>query len=306
MRESAGVCILALFVCACRPANHEPAEATPPTADTVVPALDQGPELEPGIHMREHVVLGVSGELRVWLYAPSRTAGTPRGCIVIAPAGSNLITGMKLGEGDRAEHLPWVRAGYVVSAFDIDGTFTDDSTETEVVASIKAFRDAEAGLANARAALDLALAVHPEIDPSDIYAVGHSSAGTLALLFAAREPRVRGVAAFAPIPDLVSWIPIEYRQALEEMMPGYGAFLEASSPATHAAALTKKPLFLFHAVDDDTVKPEELERFFESLPSRHAASTRVVVETGGHYDAMIDSGIPHAVAWLTELAEPPR
>ena len=44
--------------------------------------------------------------------------------------------------------------------------------------------DAQAGLVNARNALEFVLARVPEVDPKRIYAAGHSSAGTLALLFA--------------------------------------------------------------------------------------------------------------------------
>jgi hypothetical protein len=34
--------------------------------------------------------------------------------------------------------------------------------------------------------------------------------------------------------------------------------------------------------------------------------TLVVVPSGGHYDSMIREGIPRGIAWLLELAGPPR
>ena len=54
----------------------------------------------------------------------------------------------------------------------------------------------QAGLANARTALEFALAKVPKLDAKRIYVAGHSSAATLALLFASHEPRIKACAAW--------------------------------------------------------------------------------------------------------------
>ncbi len=55
----------------------------------------------------------------------------------------------------------------------------------------EAFRAADAGLINARNALEYTLAKVPEVNAKQLFSVGHSSAGTLALLFAEHEPRLQ-------------------------------------------------------------------------------------------------------------------
>ncbi len=42
-------------------------------------------------------------------------------CVFIAPAGASIVTGMGLADGDRQEHYPWVRAGFAVVSYEIDG-----------------------------------------------------------------------------------------------------------------------------------------------------------------------------------------
>lgn len=257
-------------------------------------------QLEPGVFFEERV-LGGPENLRVWLYAPASTIDRPVGCVVVPPAGGSLITGMRLSLEDRPEHLLFVRAGYVVVSFDIAGANPEPPTDEQVLRSMIAFREAEAGVVNATAALDLALEAYPTIAVDRVYASGHSSAGTLALLFAARDARIRAVAALAPIIDVIAWYPAETRAEIGSVFPGYDEFLVASSPATHATALAKKPVFLFHALDDSVVMPAETELMMTLMTKRHAASQRIVVDDGDHYDSMILEGLPKAIAWFGAL-----
>jgi dipeptidyl aminopeptidase/acylaminoacyl peptidase len=256
-------------------------------------------QLEPGVFFQERV-LGGPENLRVWLYAPDQKVESPVGCVVVPPAGGTLITGMRLGEGDRPEHLPFVRAGYVVVSFDIAGARAEPATEEQAFGSLRAFRESEAGVANAIAALDVGLETYPTIDLDRVYASGHSSAGTLALLFAARDARIKAVAAFAPVIDALAWHSA-IRAALSEVFSGYDEFLTSSSPMTHATELAMKPVFLFHARDDSVVPPAESELMMTLMPNRHAASQRVVVDEGDHYDSMIREGLPKAIAWFGTL-----
>lgn len=266
------------------------------------PARSKLAELEPGVFFREVSVERPAGRMRVWLYAPRPRVDEPIGCVLVPPAGGNLISGMRLGRGDRAEHLPYVRAGYVVVSFDIDGPISRSMSDERALASIKAFRASEAGVANGVAALDTALRLVPTIDRKRIFVAGHSSAATLALLLAADDERIRAVAAFAPVTNVVSHLPQTARDRLEQAMPGYGDFLRDSSPIEHAAALATKPVFLFHALDDRVVSPEESARLFAAMANRNPASVRVVVQSGGHYGSMIRDGVPRAIDWFDHLA----
>ena len=92
-------------------------------------------EIEPGVMFSEITLTrgqaagsdlpGHTGKL--WLYLPGGQHG-PKSlpCILIAGAGSNLITGMDLGDGDRPEHLPYVRSGFAVLAYELDGMLPED------------------------------------------------------------------------------------------------------------------------------------------------------------------------------------
>lgn len=201
---------------------------------------------------------------------------------------------------DRDEHLPYALAGYVVVAFDIAGALPSEPNAWETAKGMLAFREAAAGLDSASAALDLSLERY-SIDERRVYAVGHSSAGTLALLVAAFDSRIKAVVAFAPVTDVVSWFPEELHSALEKGMPGHSAFLRTASPITHADRLARKPVFLFHAKDDSVVPPQETQRLFDAMVDRDVATRLAVVSTGDHYDTMMDEGIPRAIEWLAGL-----
>ena len=41
---------------------------------------------------------------------------------MIAPAGSNLLTGMSPGSADYDECLPWAKAGFYVVLYSLDGS----------------------------------------------------------------------------------------------------------------------------------------------------------------------------------------
>src|SRR5262245_43535413 len=86
-----------------------------------MPVLGRGSKLEPGITMHEVTLRSRNGSSRIWIYLPEEPTGRKLPCVLIAPAGSRLFHGMSLGQGSVAEHLPYVRAGFVVVAYDIDG-----------------------------------------------------------------------------------------------------------------------------------------------------------------------------------------
>src|SRR5262249_52342047 len=149
-------------------------------------ALGSPQHLEQGIDFYQTTLQREGRPMQVWAYVPKHTPGQKLPCVLVAPAGSPLILGMELGEGDQAEHFPYARVGFVVVSYEIDGHLADrnKASDREVIAAITAFKDAKAGVLNARVALDFALDKFPEIDPEQIYVAGHSSAATLALLVA--------------------------------------------------------------------------------------------------------------------------
>lgn len=272
------------------------------------PPLGAAKSVAPGVLVREATLpqrrrTGDAPPMKVWVYLPERLAGPKIPCVLIAPAGSPLIHGMALGPGDRAEHLPWVRAGFAVVAYELDGAVGENAGDDETMRAVRAFVAASGGLDNARTALDYAQAKVPQIDPARVYTAGHSSAATVALLVAAREPRIKACVAFAPATDLESDEELG-KQAittLDGVVPGFADWVRRTSPFTNAPRL-RCPLFLFHADDDSTVSVNESARFAEAVRRTNPDVIFRRVQTGGHYESMIRQGIPLAVGWLKEQA----
>jgi dipeptidyl aminopeptidase/acylaminoacyl peptidase len=269
-------------------------------ASVAFPELGPSRLIQPGIQFREATVQRGGMPMRVWYYQPER-ATDKLPLMIVPPAGSTLHGGMALSEGDRREHYPYVRAGLAVVSFDIDGDVGDLKTasRTTLVQGAREFRDAQAGLANVQVALEFVLAKAPNIDSDRIYVAGHSSAGTLALLSAEYEPRIKACAAYAACTD------VEGRLAkqvpwLEKSLPGYREFLRSSSPRTEPERL-KCPVFLFHAQDDQTAPCSESTDFATLLEQTNPRVTLVTTPTGGHYNSMIREGIPKGIEWFRRV-----
>jgi dipeptidyl aminopeptidase/acylaminoacyl peptidase len=265
-------------------------------------------EIEPGVQLEQISIQGTSDDPTGGYYTTPGHGGTinlylPAGqhapqslpCVLITGAGSNLLSGMQISEADWPEHIPYVKAGYAVIAYELDGPSWGDEPE-EMREAFEAFQDSRAGLVNARNALEFATKRVPEINPARIYAAGHSSAGTHALLLAAHEPRLAGVIAYAPATDLPKWFGPRLR-LVSFVLPESVDFITQSSPHTHAARI-KCPTFVFHAEDDRTCEIGDSRLFVEALKAQGTDATLATVPTGDHYDAMIDQGIPQAIQWL--------
>lgn len=271
-----------------------------PLAKTAVVTGEKSSEVTEGITWRQLQVDRDGTPMSAWIYR--QAAITKRApVILIGAAGTPLIWGMTLGEGDQAEHLPWAKRGYVVVAYSLDGPVEDQRDDAAVEAGVRAFLRASAGLDNARAALAIALAKEPLADPDRIYAVGHSSAATLALRVGAELEEVKAIVAFNPVVDVEArtedaqgWL----RQLDSKLLP----LLHSSFPLAHLAALRAKPLLLFHAENDSNVPVAESRRLAEALAPMAATSKLLIVPTGDHYDSMIQQGIPAALSWVDERA----
>lgn len=239
---------------------------------------------------------------RLWVYLPAGFAAAGKGslpCVLVAPAGTSGLTGVGLGAPDEPEHLPYAQAGFVVVAYELDGPLAEGhSTDADELRACEAFRAAQAGLVNARNALEYVLQRLPEVSPRAIYAAGHSSAGAHALLFAAHEPRLAGCLAYAPLVDVYGNTKAWCRaQGLNG--PGLLGFARRASPSTHAARL-RCPTFLFHSEDDAVVAAAESADLARRLQAGGTPVTRETVPAGDHYQAMTDQGIPAGLRWLEE------
>ena len=276
----------------------------------VAPEMPERPQFsklgESGVQVAS-VTLNTGGEpgdgMTMWIYLPSgeAAAGSLK-CVLTAPAGTNLLSGAGLGELDdesyHDESLPYAEAGMAVLRFSIDGEIEDEDDEEQIEVAYKAFRDANAGVTNAKLALEYVLERLPEVNPEQIFSAGDSSAGSLSLLFGEHEPRLAGSLAYAPAVNIED----HFSELLENpfaslLYPGIKNFARRSSPMTHVESLDV-PVFLFHAEDDMMAPIEETREFVSQLKASGNDVSFEEIEGGDHYGSMIETGIPKGIEWI--------
>lgn len=300
--QNPGAAIAPAFVASPTPVSTQP---------WTMPALpDRGPmrEFQPGVTFQEvrvgpgHPAPGLppAHGMTLYFYLPPgdhQPGSLP--CVLIAPAGSILVTGMDLGEGDQQEHLPFVRAGFAVLAYSLDGNVPDlkAANDSQIRQASQQFLAAKAGLSNARVALEWLAARVPEVNTDRIYTAGHSSAATMALLLAENEPRVKKCAAFAPRCDIALNFPGPAMQSIRQAIPEVDAFCTTYNPKPNAQKIGC-PVFLFVARDDPVTPAAEIESFASTLQGLGKEASLVVVPSGGHHTPMIRQGIPRAIAFF--------
>jgi dipeptidyl aminopeptidase/acylaminoacyl peptidase len=301
--------VIALFCTAVQGCNREPAPGQPQGGGAATAPKGAGPEvaltlpdfgpprlIQPGIQFQEATLQRPSLPMRVWYYYPDKATGK-LALVIVPPAGSTLFAGMDLSDGDRPEHYPYVKAGFAVASFEIDGHVpAGAASNAAVLLGARQFREARAGLDNGKDALDLVLAKAAGVDPARIYVAGHSSAATLALLMAEHEPRLKGCVAYAPVTDVEERLKGSAAK-LEQAIKGYRDFIRFSSPKTHADKLTC-PLLLFHAADDTNVPVRQSKDFAELVKKTNPDVTLIIAPRGGHSASMLKEGIPAGIAWL--------
>ena len=242
---------------------------------------------------------------KLWLYLPAgEHAPKSLPCILIAAAGSNLITGMDLADGDRPEHLPYAHAGFAVLAYELDGGMPENAKGNlqALIRSSQTFLNAQAGLVNARVAIEYATTRVPAVDPLRLYAVGHSSAATEAILLAENEPRISACVAFAPAVDLTVQYQPPAQKELAQLIQGAGEFFARFNPRANEAKIDC-PLFLFYA-DDDAGAASQARDLGTRLRQSGKRVTVSNVAAGGHYQSMIKVGVPRAIKWLKTPTRP--
>ena len=238
------------------------------------------------LEIHEPVAAGGVGQERQWP------------CVILAPAGSNLLSGRDIGDGDHPEALPWANAGYVVIQVALPGAIADPERVTggEVKRTFAEFSAARAGLGCVEQVLAYIKQELPQVDPRRIAAVGHSSAGTLALLAAESNPEIKACVAFAPCTDVTEFHRDNFA-VLETVIPTVRKFCSDYSPITHVDRL-QCPIFFFQADDDSVTPVAGAIRFVDAAKEKQKLIEFVRVPTGDHYQSMIDQGIPRAIRWL--------
>jgi dienelactone hydrolase len=225
-------------------------------------------------------------------------------CVLIAPSATGNH-GSLIDEGDRAEHYPYVRAGFAVMAYELSGALADAHTKkhtyAEIMGPVKQFVDADGGLANGRIAIDFVLQRVPQIDPDRLFACGHSSAAVVALNLARGDTRIRGCCAYAPCTDVETWW---NDPKMEHYVPGFGAFATRKSPLRHVDAIDC-PVYLFHADDDSMVPLADNQKFTEAMNSAGKQIVFERVAVGGHIDSMFNEGIPKGIKFMESMGAKP-
>ena len=250
---------------------------------------------------------GEQTQMNIYLPAGEHAAkSTP--CVLVAPAGTPLLHGSSLDGGDyHDETLPYSEAGFVVVHYSIDGAIPDSVNMNNEQAYTKAmsaafplFKNSGGGIVNGRNALEYALAKIDIVDPRRICAAGHSSAGTLALMLAASEPRVTHCAAYAAAVDVETRMAELIADPVSKLLfSGVEPFLHWYSPINHIDDFRCKML-VFHSRDDDNVPFVDATRFVGLIKDQGTNVTFVQTNQGGHYTPMITEGIPAAIQWLSE------
>lgn len=244
---------------------------------------------------------------RMRIYLPrAATAARSIPCVLVAPAGTNMLTGADVDASDyHDESLPYAQAGMAVILYSLDGPMPDPESFQSEVLLMKAmtdsyikFKAAEAGLTNGRIALEYALQKLPQVDPARIYVAGHSSAGTLALQMIAHEPRIAKCAAYAPCSDVMSrYTDLLTDRSFQSAFPGFQEFIEKYSPSSNLRSVNG-PVFLFHARDDTNVAWGDSNSYAMRLKMAGKNCTFESVPSGDHYTPMIEHGIPKAIDWF--------
>lgn len=260
--------------------------------------------VESGVSRANVIVqLPNGGSMALWVYQPDPLPSGKVPCVFIAPAGTRLVHGKQLGPGDQDEHIPWVKAGFAVVAYELSGDpGSDDATNVQMKAAAEEFRQAKSGLTNARVAMAYAKEKLSFVDPRRFYTAGHSSAGTMAMYVAVMDPQVSAVAAFMPAVDVRAWLGPQGINVIQQskIVPNAGEYVTRISPTTYIDRISQ-PVFLAYVGNDDPGITKPAEKFCQEMREKGKDITTLRIPTGDHYNSMIDDALPMAVDWLTMI-----
>jgi dienelactone hydrolase len=218
----------------------------------------------------------------VWICLPPGThANASVPCVFICPAGSATVTGVPFGPNERDIFHPLAFRGMAVCFYSLDGTIEQkDASRIHLAQAIRDFMKARAGMDNLADAIDLVLADVPEVDPKRLGTCGHSSAGTIAVMAVAQEPRISAAAVMAPTLDLPKWLGPDTMVYLRRELPDYG--VDDASPSNVKSF--SHPIYIIQAADDDSVPISEAKAFAAKHPDQ--ITLEIVPhgrQSGGYY-----------------------
>ena len=107
---------------------------------------------------------------------------------------------------------------------------------------------------------------------------------------------LRAAAAYAPACDVESRWGTDLAK-LNRIVPGAVNLAARVSPMRHVDDMAC-PIFLFHADDDTNVRTSDNDAYAAALQSAGKTVQVSHVPTGGHYQSMIDKGIPGGIAFF--------
>jgi dienelactone hydrolase len=235
---------------------------------------------------------GMGGKMYV-LLPPGKHEPASIPCLLVAPAGTNLMTGTHTAAYFES-HIPYLEAGFAVMDYELDG-----SPEYEKISgdATRAFIDSQAGLVNARNVIDFVISKMPMVNSKHIFATGHSSGGTHVLLLGEHDTRLAGVVSYAGVCDVPGRIPASLARLTGVTDPRINDFLTQSSPNTHAARMNC-PVLLCHAKDDSNVPVSDSQAMHALLQSAGKTSELHLTDNGDHYDEMLNQCIPVGIQWM--------
>jgi dienelactone hydrolase len=244
------------------------------------------------------------------VFLPTQPVKPKLPCIFIAPSGKKPLYGQTLEEMHHWEYLNYAKAGYAVVAYDVDGPIENMNEANEAallerpsqltISRLKAYKSSDAGVLNAKLAIDYAIARIPQIDPDAIYTAGTGAGGTLSLMVAATDKRVKAAIAYSPQTNL----PKQYSSLIDTIsksVPGYKEFIDRSSPHNSIDKMTK-PMFIFHDDRETATSLEDTTNFVESIKKNNSLvslthATDAEIRSG---DRMFSTSSKQAIEWLNE------
>ena len=256
----------------------------------------------------DQTVTGSTQKFKVYL-PPDMPENTQVPCVLVPPAGATLLTGMDIDLNDislDAEHEPYIKAGFAVITFSIDGPIGEIETTTndQFAAAHMKFRKSHAGVVNCVNAFQQLIETVPGIDRDNIFIAGHSSAGTLSLLFAEYfsdafqddSLKLKGCLAYAPAVDPRAFFK-ENLPIFKSIIPDVEEFIRVSAPITYSEKINC-PVFLFHSVGDQVTSHSNTAKFSAQLQKQGVDVNFITSNGFDHYQTMIDQGIPKGIQWI--------
>ena len=282
-----------------------------PTSSDAFPKL--GPWLPFGnteiLYQRVVIPRSVNSRLNLNIFVPKGSHADKSLPVVFeAPAGTPLLHGasIEIPKPD-TEYLPFTDAGMITVSFEIDGPMVGDLSPEDgemfwqkLNEAFQKFLAADAGVENGKMAIDFVLDKLPMADPKRLITWGHSSAATLSLLLASKDPRISRCIAMAPCTDLKPRLGELLKEpGIVRRLPNLKDYLVAGSPLTHIASL-KCPVFIAHAKNDDNEPFTQTKTYVNAFQKAGGKITFLEFEREGHYQPLLDAGIPKAIEWLKQ------